>query len=76
MARSPKHKKTRIHTGWVGNAVEPGEARDLDLVVSESYSGRDVIIPVHVRRAAKPGPKVFVTGALHGDELNGTGARR
>lgn len=76
MARSPKRKTTRIHAGWVGNAVAPGEARDLDLVVSESYSGRDVIIPVHVRRAEKAGPNVFVTGALHGDELNGTGAAR
>lgn len=74
--KSMKDKTTRIHSGWVGNAVAPGESRDLDLVVSESYSGRDVIIPVHVRRAKEPGPKVFVTGALHGDELNGTGAAR
>ncbi len=69
-------KNKRILSGWIGDAVEPGESRDLDLVVSESYSGRDVIIPVHVRRAKKAGPKVFVTGALHGDELNGTGAAR
>ena len=69
-------KKKRIISGWIGDAVEPGEARDLDLVVSESYCGRDVLIPVHVRRAEKAGPKVFVTGALHGDELNGTGAAR
>ncbi len=69
-------KKQRVHSGWIGDAVEPGESRDLDLVVSESYCGRDVIIPVHVRRSRTSGPRVFVTGALHGDELNGTGAAR
>ena len=35
-----------------------------------------VEIPIHVRRAKKAGPVVFVTGALHGDEINGTGAIR
>ncbi|OYP38282.1 succinate dehydrogenase [Rhodopirellula sp. MGV] len=29
---------------------------------------------MHVRRGLKEGPTVFVTGALHGDEINGTGA--
>ncbi len=69
-------KKIKLTNGWIGDHVEPGQAANIDLLVSESYSGRDVIIPVHVRRAIQPGPKLFVTGALHGDELNGTGAAR
>ncbi len=35
-----------------------------------------VKIPLQVRRAREPGPVVFVTAALHGDEINGTGAIR
>ncbi|WP_299469775.1 succinylglutamate desuccinylase/aspartoacylase family protein [uncultured Gimesia sp.] len=35
-----------------------------------------VKIPIHIRRAAEEGPVVFVTAALHGDEINGTGAIR
>lgn len=61
---------------WQGEAILPGEARDLTLVVGESYSGMDVKIPIHIRRAKKEGPVVFVSAALHGDEINGTGAIR
>lgn len=61
---------------WDGQLVAPGESKDIALAVSESYSGMTVNIPLHVRRAVEPGPVVFVTGALHGDEINGTGAIR
>ena len=61
---------------WFGCDVEPGQAVSTELVISESYSSRDVAIPIRVRRALEPGPTVFVTAALHGDELNGTGAIR
>ncbi|QEG22939.1 succinylglutamate desuccinylase/aspartoacylase family protein [Mariniblastus fucicola] len=61
---------------WNGQRVLPGESKDIFLAVSESYSGMTVKIPVHVRRAKADGPTIFVTGALHGDEINGTGAIR
>ncbi len=61
---------------WNGQRVPPGEARDVELAVSESYSSMTVRIPIHIRRAAEAGPVVFVTAALHGDEINGTGAVR
>ena len=61
---------------WDGERIEPGEARDIHLTVSESYSGMTVRIPLHVRRGGEPGPAVFVTAALHGNEINGTGAIR
>jgi len=56
--------------------VALGERRDADLVVSESYSGLPVLVPVTVWRAQEPGPTVFVTAAVHGDEINGTGIVR
>lgn len=61
---------------WQGRQLGIGESYDLSLGVSESYSGMNVKIPIHIRRAKQEGPVVFVTAALHGDEINGTGAIR
>ncbi len=61
---------------WQGNAIAAGENKDLHLVVGESYSGMNVQIPIHVCRGLEEGPTVFVSAALHGDEINGTGAIR
>jgi predicted deacylase len=61
---------------WYGVAVAPGEEAETSLAVGETYSGASVRIPMHVRRGRRPGPTVFVTGAVHGDEINGTGAIR
>jgi predicted deacylase len=56
-----------------GEVVRPGESRDVDFEVSQSYTGNPVRIPVHVIAAKKKGPTVLVTAAIHGDELNGMG---
>jgi predicted deacylase len=61
---------------WDSQTIALGQSRDVDLAVSESYSGLTVKIPIHIRRAPIDGPVVFVTAALHGDEINGTGAVR
>jgi uncharacterized protein len=61
---------------WDGIALNPGCSHDASLPVSESFSGMTVQIPIQIRRGPEDGPTVFVTGALHGDELNGTGAIR
>ena len=61
---------------WNGEALPDGEAHDVELAVTESYSSMTVRIPIHIRRAPASGPVVFVTAALHGDEINGTGAIR
>lgn len=67
--------RTPIDT-WFGKPIPPGAAVDVTLPVSESYSSMTVRIPIHIRRAEEQGPVVFVTAALHGDEINGTGAIR
>ncbi|MFZ1754105.1 MAG: succinylglutamate desuccinylase/aspartoacylase family protein [Caldilineaceae bacterium] len=71
-----KHRERKPIGEWFGETIPPGESRDLTLAVSESYSSMTVEIPLHIRRAAEDGPVVFVTAALHGDEINGTGAVR
>ncbi|TWU48298.1 succinylglutamate desuccinylase/aspartoacylase family protein [Rubripirellula reticaptiva] len=61
---------------WFGADLAPGESANTELQVTESYSGRNISIPIRVCRGLTDGPTVFVTAALHGDELNGTGAIR
>lgn len=54
-----------------GVTVEPGERRDLAPPASESYTGDRTTLPMAVLNGVEPGPRVFVTAAVHGDELNG-----
>src|SRR5262245_55431399 len=56
-----------------GIEVQPGEVRDLFLPVSRDATPLPSRIPVRVIRGASPGPMLFVTAGLHGDELNGVG---
>ncbi len=59
-----------------GYRIRRGEVRDIHLEFSESYLGRTVSIPIRVIRAKTRGPRIFITGALHGDELTGIGIIR
>ncbi len=56
-----------------GQSVAAGQQADIKLKVSETYLGDDVSIHLRVIRAKRPGPTVFITAAIHGDELNGVG---
>lgn len=59
-----------------GTVVARGEARNVALVVSQNALGLPVSLPVRVIRGDKSGPRVYAMGAVHGDELNGTGIIR
>ncbi len=56
-----------------GQTVKPGEMKDIRLQISETYLGEPVFVPLRVIRSIQPGPVLFVTAAIHGDEINGTG---
>jgi len=71
-----KDRKRRPIGDWFGEKIAPGTTRNVTLPVGESYSSMTVEIPIQIQRALEPGPTVFVTAALHGDELNGTGTIR
>jgi len=60
----------------IGRKIYPRERADLLLEVAETYLGTTLSIPVQVWRGAEPGPTLLVTGAVHGDEINGTGIVR
>ena len=59
-----------------GESIARGETREIMLPFAESYLGQPEVIPTYVQRAKEPGPRVFIAGALHGDELNGLGIVR
>lgn len=61
---------------WPEGSAAPGEHLDAAILAAHGFADYEIGIPVHVWRGLKPGPAVFVTGALHGDEINGTGAIR
>lgn len=56
-----------------GRDVPLGATVDLGLDIGQGPMGGARELPLRVVRGPEPGPAVFVTGAVHGDELNGTG---
>ena len=54
-----------------GRVIRPGETQEILLKISEFYTAQPVNIPVTVMRGHEEGPRVFLTAAIHGDELNG-----
>ena len=54
-----------------GETVATGTRRTVDLPVASLYTNTPVHLPVIVQHGARPGPKLFVSAALHGDEIIG-----
>ncbi|NND53613.1 MAG: succinylglutamate desuccinylase/aspartoacylase family protein [Gammaproteobacteria bacterium] len=54
-----------------GTTVEPGERAVIDLPVADLYTHTSLHMPVQVINGRRPGPTLFVSAAIHGDELNG-----
>lgn len=64
--------KNKVDPLCIGDfEIYPGEQRKIELPVAKLYTDADVSLPVHIIRAKKPGPTIFVSAAVHGDELNG-----
>ncbi len=51
--------------------IYPGQKCQLTIPVAKLYTNTEISIPVHVQRAVRKGPTVFVSAAIHGDEING-----
>ena len=54
-----------------GISVAPGERRGLSLPAGMLHTHVPVEMPVWVINGRRPGPRLFVSAAIHGDELNG-----
>jgi len=60
---------TSIEIG--GTTVSPGQRATVDLPVADLNTSTSLHMPVEVICGRKPGPVMFVSAAVHGDELNG-----
>ena len=54
-----------------GTTFSPGTSTTIDLPVGRLYTHAPVTMPVHVVKGKKSGPRLFVSAAIHGDEING-----
>ena len=54
-----------------GLTIAPGERVLTRLVIAKLPSGAVIDVPVHVIRAAEPGPVLLLMAGMHGDEVNG-----
>ncbi|MDH3532347.1 MAG: succinylglutamate desuccinylase/aspartoacylase family protein, partial [Gammaproteobacteria bacterium] len=51
--------------------VKPGARASISLPVADLYTGASLAMPVKVICGRRAGPILFVSAAIHGDELNG-----
>lgn len=54
-----------------GQAIDAGAHTRVDIALPNLYTQTPVFMPVHVVRGHRPGPRLFVTASIHGDEING-----
>ena len=52
--------------------MAPGEVRRLELPVARLVTQTTVTLPLTVMHGKSDGPRLWISAALHGDELNGT----
>lgn len=53
-----------------GQIIEPGTQTCIMLPSASLYTQNNMDIPVHIFHGKKAGPKLFIIGTIHGDELN------
>ncbi len=54
-----------------GVSIPPGKRKRVGIQVAKLYDYTEMTIPVEVVRGKKDGPVLFVSAAIHGDEING-----
>ncbi|MCA9237996.1 MAG: succinylglutamate desuccinylase/aspartoacylase family protein [Planctomycetales bacterium] len=64
-----RHRNLPIEVA--GSIVQPGERKRLEIPVARLPTGTWLSLPIVVVNGAKPGPTVWISAAVHGDEVNG-----
>lgn len=54
-----------------GHEILPGETKRIKIPMVRLYTDTTMSIPVYVKRGKRNGPTLFLSAAIHGDELNG-----
>lgn len=62
---------TRESIVIAGETIAAGESRCVKLDMAMLYTSTPLKIPVYVFHGKKEGPTLFITAAIHGDEING-----
>ncbi|MCA9808614.1 MAG: succinylglutamate desuccinylase/aspartoacylase family protein [Cyanobacteria bacterium HKST-UBA06] len=55
-----------------GSSVQVGQRVRLNIPVATAFDSTPLHMPVEVIRGKKPGPALFISAAIHGDEIIGT----
>ena len=54
-----------------GTVIRPGQRRLVELAIPDLYTHTSLSIPVQVINGRQDGPRLMVSAAVHGDEING-----
>ena len=54
-----------------GAEIPPGSRKRVELPTARLATGSEMAVPVEVVHGKRPGPRLWLSGAVHGDELNG-----
>jgi len=54
-----------------GVTIKPGQRKRLEIEVAKLFDHTEMTIPVEVIRGLEDGPTIFISAAIHGDEING-----
>lgn len=54
-----------------GVSIKPGSRQSIELPVAQLHTHTPLTMPVQIIRGTRDGPVLFVSAAIHGDELNG-----
>ena len=71
MSRSKKDASVSKVLRVGGHRVQPGMRAHIDIPVARLSTGDWLSIPVEVLNGAQPGPRLWLSGAIHGDEVVG-----
>lgn len=65
--------KSRARTAFTisDTQVKAGERALINLDLAQLFTGTSMTLPVHVLHGRHDGPVMFISAAIHGDELNG-----
>jgi hypothetical protein len=61
----------KAHITVGGSTIEPGQQTIIDLSIADLYTHTKLTLPIHAINSKRAGPTLFLTAAIHGDELNG-----
>ncbi len=67
--KTSKNARRRIKIGEY--FILPGERKRIQIEVASLYDYTKLNVPIEVIRGKEDGPRLFISAAIHGDEING-----